>query len=113
MSPVTAAGNLSNTFSNSPSADSAAIAPWKFQLPVSKLTGDVVAVGNQKRASANPGVGQVVAVFLAHVEGGRLVKSQRRALLSQLPMLALMVIYTMSSLWILSRDFAVEAGPGS
>lgn len=58
-------------------------------------------------------VGHVVAVFLAHVEGGRLVKSQRRALLSQLPMLVLMVIYTMSSLWILSRDFAVEAGPGS
>ena len=58
-------------------------------------------------------VGHVVAVFLAHVQGGRLVGDQRRALLSQVPILGLMVIYTVSSLWILSRDFATTEGPTS
>ena len=49
-------------------------------------------------------VGHVAAVFLAHLMAGRLIVDQRRALLSQVPMLGLMVIYTVSSLWILAQD---------
>ena len=49
-------------------------------------------------------VGHVTAVFIAHLVAGRFIKNQSRMLLSQVPMLALMVIYTVSSLWILSQD---------
>ena len=47
--------------------------------------------------------GHVVAVYLAHVTALRLFENYRRALWSQVPMLALMVLYTVSSLWILSQ----------
>ncbi len=47
--------------------------------------------------------GHVVAVLLAHVIALRVFPTPRRALLSQLPMLVLMVGYTMLSLWILSQ----------
>ena len=49
-------------------------------------------------------VGHVTAVFIAHLVSGRFIRNQRRMLMSQVPMLALMVIYTVSSLWILSQD---------
>jgi hypothetical protein len=54
-------------------------------------------------------VGHVVAVYLAHVMALRVYGNARTALQSQIPMLVLMVYYTMSSLWILSQPI-VKAG---
>ena len=50
--------------------------------------------------------GHVVAVYLAHVTALRLFENYRQALWSQVPMLVLMVLYTVSSLWILSQPIA-------
>ncbi len=47
--------------------------------------------------------GHVFAVYLAHAMALRVFPSVRQALLSQLPMMVLMVGYTMVSLWILSQ----------
>jgi hypothetical protein len=50
--------------------------------------------------------GHVIAVYLAHVISLRQigqVKGSQRVLRSQLPMLALMVLYTVTSLWIISQ----------
>ena len=47
--------------------------------------------------------GHVLAVWLGHVAALRLYGAARAALMSQVPMLALMVFYTMTSLWILSQ----------
>lgn len=54
-------------------------------------------------------VGHVYAVYLAHVMALRLYGRGRAALLSQLPLVLLMVAYTMISLWILSQPI-VETG---
>ncbi|AZG10180.1 hypothetical protein EGT29_21200 [Pigmentiphaga sp. H8] len=48
-------------------------------------------------------VGHVLAVIVAHVEAARRFESHRAALMSQLPMLALMVAYTSLSLWIMAQ----------
>jgi hypothetical protein len=48
-------------------------------------------------------IGHVIAVWLAHETALALYKNARHALLSQVPMLILMVLYTMTSLWILSQ----------
>jgi hypothetical protein len=48
-------------------------------------------------------LGHVVAVYLAHLRAGERFRSAQRALLSQYPMLVLMVLYTMTSLWILAQ----------
>ncbi|CAN5171279.1 hypothetical protein BH24PSE2_BH24PSE2_19350 [soil metagenome] len=53
--------------------------------------------------------GHVVAVFLAHVMALRVFRNDRAALLSQIPMLAAMLAYTMLSLWILAQPI-VETG---
>lgn len=50
--------------------------------------------------------GHIVGVWLAHVEALRAFSTPRRAALSQLPMLALMVMFTTLGLWILSLPFA-------
>ncbi len=47
--------------------------------------------------------GHVIAVMLAHVAALRLFGSARAAAASQAPMVALMVAYTMVSLWILAQ----------
>jgi hypothetical protein len=47
--------------------------------------------------------GHVLAVYLAHVVSLRFFGSPRLALRSQLPLLALMILYTIFSLWILSQ----------
>ena len=52
-------------------------------------------------------VGHVAAVFLAHLIVGKFVADQRRALLTEVPMLVLMVAYTVSSLWILAQDIVI------
>jgi hypothetical protein len=48
-------------------------------------------------------LGHIVAVYLAHMRAMRLYPTQELAVKSQLLMLGLMVIYTIVSLWIVSR----------
>ncbi len=47
--------------------------------------------------------GHVLAVYIAHIMAVRVFEDRARALRSQIPMLILMVGYTMISLWILSQ----------
>jgi len=54
-------------------------------------------------------VGHIIAVYLAHVMAIRTFRDNRTALLSQIPMLILMVGYTMISLWMLAQP-VVETG---
>ena len=53
-------------------------------------------------------LGHIVAVFLSHLRAGERFRTAQRALLSQYPMLLLMVLYTMTSLWILSQPITRE-----
>jgi hypothetical protein len=55
-------------------------------------------------------LGHVVAVYLAHLRAGERFRTAQRALLSQYPMLILMVLYTMTSLWILAQPITRGAG---
>lgn len=48
-------------------------------------------------------LGHVASVYLAHVAALQLFRDRRAALLSQVPMVVLMMVYTMSSLWILAQ----------
>ncbi len=48
-------------------------------------------------------VGHIIAVYLAHLRANTIYGGGSLALKSQLPMLGLMVIYTVLSLWIISR----------
>jgi hypothetical protein len=54
-------------------------------------------------------LGHVVAVYLAHLRAGERFRTAQRALLSQYPMLLLMVMYTMTSLWILAQPITRES----
>jgi hypothetical protein len=47
--------------------------------------------------------GHVVSVVIAHLEALRVFGDRRRATVSQLPMLALMVLFTTVGLWILAQ----------
>jgi len=49
-------------------------------------------------------LGHMIAVYLAHLRAGERFRTAQRALLSQYPMLVLMVIYTMTSLLILAQQ---------
>jgi hypothetical protein len=55
-------------------------------------------------------LGHVIAVYLAHLRAGERFRTAQRALLSQYPMLILMVMYTMTSLWILAQPITRETG---
>lgn len=48
-------------------------------------------------------IGHIAAVYVAHVIALRIYKDRSKAIMSQLPMLIVMVIYTMAGLWILSQ----------
>lgn len=48
-------------------------------------------------------VGHVLAVYVAHISALRLFANPRAAWVSQLPMMALMIAYTVSSLWIMAQ----------
>ncbi|MBT7956467.1 MAG: hypothetical protein HN731_14845 [Rhodospirillaceae bacterium] len=48
-------------------------------------------------------IGHIVAVYIAHAEALNYYGERRRALLSQIPMIVLMVGYTMLSLWIIAQ----------
>jgi hypothetical protein len=60
-------------------------------------------------------LGHVLGVYVAHVEALRLFRSARRALVSQLPLLVLMMLFTTIGLWILSLPIAAGSvlQPGS
>ena len=49
-------------------------------------------------------VGHMIAVYLSHLRAGERFRTAQRALLSQYPMLVLMVAYTMTSLLILAQQ---------
>ncbi len=51
-------------------------------------------------------LGHVIAVWVAHVVALREYRDRRAALRSQLPMLVLMVGYTVASLWIIAQPIA-------
>jgi hypothetical protein len=48
-------------------------------------------------------IGHVVAVIIAHAIAERFFKDRRRALISQYPMLVLMIFYSCLSLWIMAQ----------
>lgn len=52
--------------------------------------------------------GHVVSVAVAHRVALRVWPTRRQALLSQLPMLALMVLFTVAGLWILAQPLTME-----
>jgi hypothetical protein len=52
-------------------------------------------------------VGHVAAVYLAHEIAIRVFPSHRQGVLSQMPMLTLMVVYTWVGLWVLSLPLTV------
>jgi hypothetical protein len=52
-------------------------------------------------------VGHVVSVWLAHRVALRLFPSRRDAIISQVPMLMLMMAYTVLGLWVISLPFAL------
>ena len=54
-------------------------------------------------------IGHVIAVYLSHLRAGERFKTASHVLLSQYPMLLLMVLYTMTSLWILAQPITKEA----
>jgi hypothetical protein len=49
--------------------------------------------------------GHIAAVYLAHIVATQVFPRYRQAVVSQLPMLVLMVSYTLTGLWILSQPF--------
>jgi hypothetical protein len=55
-------------------------------------------------------LGHVIAVYLAHLRAGERFRTAQRALLSQYPMLLLMVMYTTTSLWILAQPITRQVG---
>ena len=48
-------------------------------------------------------IGHIIAVFLSHAIAIKLFHTRQNALLSQYPMLVLMVGYTVASLWIITQ----------
>jgi hypothetical protein len=48
-------------------------------------------------------LGHIIAVYLSHLRAAERFRTAQRVLLSQYPMLLLMVMYTMTSLWILAQ----------
>jgi hypothetical protein len=54
-------------------------------------------------------VGHVIAVYLAHRRANAVYRRPSVALASQYPLLVLMVLYTMTSLWILAQPITTEA----
>jgi hypothetical protein len=53
-------------------------------------------------------IGHVVAVYVAHVYAMRVFPTVKDAIRSQYPMMALMVGYTMVSLWIVAQPIVAH-----
>jgi len=51
-------------------------------------------------------IGHILGVYLSHIEALRAFRGTKRAVVSQLPMLILMIIFTTVGLWILSLPIA-------
>jgi hypothetical protein len=51
-------------------------------------------------------IGHILGVYVSHVEALRVFRGTKRAVVSQLPMLILMIIFTTVGLWILSLPIA-------
>jgi hypothetical protein len=54
-------------------------------------------------------LGHVIAIYLSYVRAGERFRTAQRALLSQYPMVLLMVMYAMASLWILAQPVTTPA----
>ncbi len=54
-------------------------------------------------------LGHIVSVYVAHVVALRIFPTHRQAVISQIPMLFLMVIFTVAGLWILSQPVRTGA----
>lgn len=52
-------------------------------------------------------IGHLVSVYLAHRVALCLFPTRREAMVSQIPMLLLMVTYTIIGLWVISLPFAL------
>ena len=52
-------------------------------------------------------IGHVAAVYICHIISLRIFPSHRSAVLSQIPMLVLMIVYTITGLWILSQPLTL------
>lgn len=52
--------------------------------------------------------GHIIAVYVAHLIAIRTMSDRRSALRSQYPMMGLMVVYTMASLWIIAQPIVEE-----
>ena len=52
-------------------------------------------------------IGHIAAVYIAHVIALRVFPSHKAAIISQIPMLILMIVYTMTGLWILSQPLTL------
>ena len=52
--------------------------------------------------------GHIIAVYVAHLIAIRTMTDRRSALRSQYPMMGLMVVYTMASLWIIAQPIVEE-----
>ena len=53
-------------------------------------------------------IGHIISVYVAHVIAARRTADRSLALKGQYPMLALMVFYTTTSLWIIAQPIASE-----
>ena len=51
-------------------------------------------------------IGHILGVYISHIEALRVFRGTKRAVVSQLPMLILMIIFTTLGLWILSLPIA-------
>lgn len=51
-------------------------------------------------------IGHIAGVYIAHVIALKVFPSRKRAFVSQLPLLVLMIVYTMAGFWILSQPIA-------
>ena len=51
-------------------------------------------------------IGHILGVYISHIEALRVFRGTKRAVVSQLPMLILMIIFTTVGLWILSLPIA-------
>ena len=54
-------------------------------------------------------IGHIAAVYFAHLKAQEIYIQNKKAIISQIPMLVLMIIYTMTGLWILSQPLTLKA----
>ena len=76
---------------------------WKFRAPILP---DMAMVWHSQVGLIL--LGHILSVYVAHRIALRVFSSRRQALLSQLPMLLLMVSFTVAGLWILAAPLTVE-----